>query len=150
MNQLNESKRILILSCLTEGMAVRATARVTGTSKGAVLRLIAEVGPACEDFHQRFVHDVNCKRLELDEMHEFVFGKSRCLTGKRRDNPGEPNRADAEQAVRPAHECALERHQVPSVGFGDPSPLLQLVSPERGREDDSGAGVRFDGVPVHG
>jgi IS1 family transposase len=87
MNQLPESKRIQILSCLTEGMAVRATARVTGTSKGAVLRLIAEVGPACEDFHHRFVHDVNCKRLELDELHQFVYGKSRCLPPALRDSP---------------------------------------------------------------
>jgi hypothetical protein len=87
MNQLHESKRIQILSCLLEGMSVRGTGRVVGVSKGPVLRLIAEVGPKCEAFHQRFVHDVPCKRLELDEMHEFVFGKSRCLTGERRDNP---------------------------------------------------------------
>ena len=87
MNQRPESKRIQILSCLLEGMSVRGTGRVTGVSKGAALRLIAEVGPKCEAFHQRFVHDVPCKRLELDEMHEFIFGKSRCLTGERRDNP---------------------------------------------------------------
>jgi IS1 family transposase len=87
VNKLPEAKRVQILSCLLEGMAVRATSRVTGVSKGAVLRLIAEVGPACERFHHRFVHDVPCKRLELDEMHQFVYGKSRCLPETLRDNP---------------------------------------------------------------
>jgi IS1 family transposase len=88
MNQLPESKRAQILSCLTEGMAVRATARVTGVSNGAVLRLIAELGPACEAFHHRFVHDVNCKRVELDELHQFVYGKTRCLPPELKDKEG--------------------------------------------------------------
>lgn len=35
MNFLPEQKQIQILRCLTEGMAIRATARVVGTSKGA-------------------------------------------------------------------------------------------------------------------
>lgn len=58
MNKLPESKRVQILSCLTEGTSVRGTARIVGTSKGAVLRSIAEIGPACERFHHWFVHDV--------------------------------------------------------------------------------------------
>lgn len=86
MNKLPEAKRIQILSCLLEGMAVRATSRVTGASKGAVLRLIAEVGPACERFHHRFVHDVPCKRLEMDELWQFVYPKSRCLPPELKDS----------------------------------------------------------------
>jgi len=58
MNYLQQTKQVQILRCLTEGMAVRATARVVGVSKGAILRLIRRVGPACERFHHRFVHDV--------------------------------------------------------------------------------------------
>jgi len=88
MNKLPEAKRIQILSCLLEGISIRGTGRVTGASKGAILRLIAEVGPQCEAFHQRFVHDVPCKRVELDEMHEFVYGKSRCLPPELRDQEG--------------------------------------------------------------
>lgn len=79
MNQLSEAKRVLILRCLTEGTSVRGTARITGTSKGAVLRLIAEIGPACERFHDRFTHDVNAKHLELDELWEFCFAKAKNL-----------------------------------------------------------------------
>lgn len=87
MNKLPEAKRTQILSCLLEGMVVRATSRVVGVSKGAVLGLIAEVGPQCEVFHRRFVHDVPCQRLELDEMHQFILGKSRCLPVEMRDTP---------------------------------------------------------------
>jgi len=87
VNRLPEDKRVQILRCLTEGMAVRATARVTNTSKGAVLRLIAEIGPACEDFHHRFVHDVPCKRLELDELWQFVYAKQKCLPAALSESP---------------------------------------------------------------
>lgn len=79
MNKLPEAKRVQIISCLLEGMAVRATSRVTGASKGAILRLIAEVGPACERFHHRLVHDVPAKRPEMDELWQFVYAKQRCL-----------------------------------------------------------------------
>src|ERR1051326_6167301 len=82
MNSLPEAKQVQILRCLTEGMAVRATARVTGVSKNAVLRLIKRVGPWCEWFHHRFVHDVPCKRLELDELHQFVYAKQKCLRAR--------------------------------------------------------------------
>lgn len=88
MNTLHRDKKIQILRCLTEGMAVRATARVVGVSKGAVLRLIKAVGPACEWFHHRYVHDVPCKRLELDELHQFVYAKQKCLPEHLRDVPG--------------------------------------------------------------
>jgi len=88
MNQLPEAKRTQVLRCLTEGMAVRATARVVGVSKGAILRLIRRVGPACERFHHRFVHDVPCKRLELDELWQFIYAKERCLPPELKDIEG--------------------------------------------------------------
>ena len=82
------NKRIKVLACLTEGMSVRGTGRVVGVSKGAILRLIAEIGPACERFHDRFVHDVPCKRLELDEMFQFVYAKRACVPERLKDTPG--------------------------------------------------------------
>ena len=87
MNFLPEQKQIQILKCLTEGMAVRATARVTGTSKGAVLRLIKRVGPACERFHHRFVHDVPVKGIEMDELFAINYGKQRCLPAHLKASP---------------------------------------------------------------
>src|SRR5205085_9611540 len=88
MNKLTETKRIQIIRCLTEGMSVRGTGRVVGVSKGAILRLIAEIGPACERFHDRGVHDVPRKRLELDEMFQFVYAKRNCVPERLSDTPG--------------------------------------------------------------
>jgi hypothetical protein len=38
---------------MVEGNSIRATCRMTGHSKGAVLKLLAEVGAACLDLHDR-------------------------------------------------------------------------------------------------
>lgn len=88
MNKLPAEKRIQVIQCLLEGMSIRGTVRMTGASKGAVLRLVAEVGPACERFHRRFVHDVPCKRLELDETWSFTFGKTKNLQPERKNLDG--------------------------------------------------------------
>jgi transposase-like protein len=50
MNKSNETTRAAILNCLTEGMSVRATARITGASRGLVLRILVEAGEFCEGY----------------------------------------------------------------------------------------------------
>src|SRR3982751_5309252 len=43
-------KAVFVLRLLTEGNSVRATTRLTGVSKGAVLNLLVCVGQKCEAF----------------------------------------------------------------------------------------------------
>ena len=46
MNRLSIQQRVQVINALVEGNSIRATCRITGTAKGTVLRLLAEVGVA--------------------------------------------------------------------------------------------------------
>ena len=48
VNKLSTSERAAIVRALVEGNSVRATCRITDRDKETVLRLLADLGPACE------------------------------------------------------------------------------------------------------
>jgi hypothetical protein len=50
MNLLSTSKRAAIISALVEGNSIRATGRMKGVAKNTIVKLLAEVGAACEKF----------------------------------------------------------------------------------------------------
>ena len=77
MNRLSVERRAQILSCLCEGNSVRATCRMTDSSKGAVLKLIAEVGTACAKYQHEHLRDLPCKRIQADEVWSFVYAKAK-------------------------------------------------------------------------
>jgi len=77
MNTLSVAAKCQILGCLCEGMSVRATCRATGHVKGTVLRLIREVGAACEEFQRRWLRDLACANIQCDEIWSFCYAKAR-------------------------------------------------------------------------
>lgn len=77
MNKMPVTKRVAILRCLTDGMSIRATSRVTGASKGAILRLLAEVGEFAEGYSFWRMRDLDTKVVEADEQWAFVGAKAR-------------------------------------------------------------------------
>lgn len=77
MNQLSVKARVQILNCLSEGMGVNATARITGVSKNTVLKLLADVGEACAAYQDRAMNNLNCFRIECDEIWSFVGAKQK-------------------------------------------------------------------------
>lgn len=76
MNKLALTTRAAILRCLTDGMSIRATSRVTGASKGAILRLLAEVGEFAEGYSYWRVRELNTKVVEADEQWSYVGAKA--------------------------------------------------------------------------
>jgi IS1 family transposase len=77
MNQLPMSKRVAVVSALVEGNSLRSTCRMTGVAMNTVLKLLAELGDACATFHQEQVRNVNAKRIQCDEIWQFVYAKAR-------------------------------------------------------------------------
>ena len=49
-------------------------------SKGTILRLLAEVGTACEEFHNATVRNIPAKRVQIDEIWSFVGAKQKNVT----------------------------------------------------------------------
>ncbi len=58
-------------------MSIRGTVRVTGVSKNAVIKLLVEMGNACADLHDRTVRGIKAKRLQCDEIWQFVGCKQK-------------------------------------------------------------------------
>ena len=75
MNRLSISRRVGILNLLVEGVSLRATSRITGTSLNTVYKLAADTGEACEQFHHEQVREVPARRVQCDEIWSFVYAK---------------------------------------------------------------------------
>jgi hypothetical protein len=53
---------------------------MTGVSKGAILRLLVEVGTACAEYQDVTLRDVPAKRVQIDEIWSFVGAKQKNVT----------------------------------------------------------------------
>lgn len=77
MRKLNTEKRAEILGCLIEGMSIRATCRLTRAAKVTVLRLLADAGRVCAEYHDRVVTELATTRIQADEAWGFVGCKDK-------------------------------------------------------------------------
>jgi IS1 family transposase len=77
MNSLSTAERTQVVKALVEGNSIRATCRITGRSKGAVLKLLAELGEVCAEYHDRAVRNLRVRRMQCDEIWSFVGSKAK-------------------------------------------------------------------------
>ena len=77
MNFLDNTTRAKVIGCLIEGCSVRATVRMTGVSKPTILKLLADLGAACAAYHDRYVRNLRVRRLQADEIWQFVGAKAK-------------------------------------------------------------------------
>jgi IS1 family transposase len=77
MNRLSIEKRAQVVNALVEGNSIRATCRLTGVSKDAVLKLIPDMGEACAAFHNTAVRNVRVQRVQCDEVWSFCYAKEK-------------------------------------------------------------------------
>jgi IS1 family transposase len=87
-NAISMAKKVAVLSALVEGCSIRSTVRMTGVSKGAIIRLVESVGKACADYHERTVRNIPAKRVHVDEIWSFVGCKQKNITEKAIENFG--------------------------------------------------------------
>jgi len=50
MNKLSTQRRTQIVRALVEGNSIRATCRMTGAAKNTVVKLLVDLGTACEAY----------------------------------------------------------------------------------------------------
>ncbi|MGA2135189.1 MAG: IS1 family transposase, partial [Bryobacteraceae bacterium] len=84
MNKLSTEKRVAVIAALVEGNSIRSTVRMTGASKGAVLRLLAEVGTACAHYLDATIRNVKAERIQIDEIWSFVGCKEKHATPEKK------------------------------------------------------------------
>jgi|SRR3990172_7454693 len=88
MNRLSTKQRAQIVAALVEGNSIRATSRMTGAAKGTVLKLLADLGKACAEYQDKTFHNLNCKRVQVDEVWSFCYAKGRNVPEKYEDQFG--------------------------------------------------------------
>ena len=77
MNRLPREWQIQVLTALVEDNSINGTARLTGVAKNTILKLLAEVGHACQRYHDTYVRGLACLRIQCDEIWAFCHTKER-------------------------------------------------------------------------
>jgi len=80
MNKLTIERRAAIIRVLVEGNSIRATARLTGTAKATVLKLLVELGEFCSVYQDHVLRNLPSARIEADEIWAFCGAKARNAT----------------------------------------------------------------------
>jgi IS1 family transposase len=76
MRRLNSEARARILHLLCEGNSIRAVTRLTGASKTTVTKLVVDAGRAAAWYQDRVFQNLECRRLQLDEIWGYVGAKA--------------------------------------------------------------------------
>jgi hypothetical protein len=77
MNKLSAAKRTQVVAALVEGNSIRATCRMTDVAKGTVLKLLVDLGAACERYQDQTLRGLKLKRIQCDEIWEFCYAKAK-------------------------------------------------------------------------
>jgi IS1 family transposase len=88
MNKLNAAKRTAVLSALVEGNSIRSTVRMTGVAKNTVTKLVVDAGTACARYLHENLRNLNCRRVQCDEIWSFVAMKAKNIPVERQGEAG--------------------------------------------------------------
>ena len=88
MNRLSTSERAAVIGALVEGNSIRATCRITGRDKETVMRLLDDIGAACDVFQGGALKNLPCRRIQCDEIWSFVGAKAKNVPEKRKSEYG--------------------------------------------------------------
>jgi len=88
MNKLPLERRVQIVKALCEGNSLRAAARMVGVSINTVAKLLGDLGSVCLDYQDQTMHNLQCKRLQCDEIWSFVYAKAKNVPPEHKGEPG--------------------------------------------------------------
>jgi IS1 family transposase len=74
-----------VVAALVEGNSVRSTVRLTGVAKNTVLKLVLDLADACAAYHNRHVRNLKVRRLQCDEIWQFVGSKAKNTTPEKKE-----------------------------------------------------------------
>jgi IS1 family transposase len=77
MNKLSTSKRAQILNMLCEGSSMRSISRIVDVSINTVTKLLVDAGMACAEYQDQAFRDIECKRIQCDEIWSFCYSKEK-------------------------------------------------------------------------
>jgi IS1 family transposase len=87
-NVLSNARRASVIAALVEGNSIRATVRMTGVAKGTIVKLLVELGAACEAYASAHLVNLPCKRLQVDEIWAFCYAKAKNVPAEKQGKFG--------------------------------------------------------------
>jgi IS1 family transposase len=80
MNRLSTVKRANVVAALVDGNSINSIVRMTGVAKHTILKLVEDIGCACAEYHHRHVRGLKARRIQCDEIWQFVGAKQKNAT----------------------------------------------------------------------
>ncbi len=77
MNRLTTEQQTRVVAALVEGNSIRFTARMTGVARNTITTLLLDLAEACAGYHDRYVRNLKVRRLQCDEIWNFVGAKAK-------------------------------------------------------------------------
>jgi IS1 family transposase len=85
MNRLSNDERVRVIAALVEGNSIRSTSRMTGIARNTVTKLLVDLGSACMKYPDEHVRDVRVRRLQCDEIWEYVGAKAKNVSAAKKE-----------------------------------------------------------------
>lgn len=137
MNRLSAANRAQVISCLVDGCSVRATVRITGVCKKAVLKLLVDAGAACAAYQDATIRNLRPNRLQIDEVWSWIECKRANVTSKilaRNPNAGDIwlwVALDADTKLVLSHRLGLRTADEAHEFMKDVASRIQFIDPAR-------------------
>jgi IS1 family transposase len=80
MNRLDTAKRVQVVAALVDGCSINSIERMTSVAKHTILKLLEDLGCACAAYHHRHVRGLRARRIQCDEIWQFVGAKAKNVT----------------------------------------------------------------------
>jgi transposase-like protein len=119
-NYLSKDKQIAVTAALAEGNSIRSIERMTGIHRDSIMRLGVRIGQGCAKLLDAKMRNLDCNRIELDEIWGFIGKKVRHL--REDDDPTFGDvwtycAIDAETKLVPSFKVASKRNLPNTVAF---------------------------------
>jgi IS1 family transposase len=84
MNRLSKEQQVRVVAALVEGNSLRSTARMTGVARNTITTLLLDLAEVCAGYHDRHVRNLKVRRLQCDEIWNFVGAKAKNTTPEKK------------------------------------------------------------------
>lgn len=78
-NNLEMQTKLRLISGLVEGSSIRSLERQTGVHRDTVMRLGLRVGQACDMIADRYMVDLTCDKIQIDEIYGYIKKKPKSM-----------------------------------------------------------------------
>src|ERR1041384_2542448 len=119
-NHLSKDKQIAVTAALAEGSSIRSIERMTGIHRDTIMRLGVRVGQGCAQLLDQKMRNLDCNRIELDEIWGYIGKKMAHV--REDDDPTLGDvwtycAIDAEAKLVPTYKVASRRNLPNTIEF---------------------------------